>query len=80
MTLVHIGPYTTAKVCWDCVHAEYMAKSIYAQNDLESTFYEMCCEKGVDVQAFLMSLQYKCEELVVAGVSITDRDYQRTVL
>ena len=55
-------------------------KSVYAQNDLESTFYEMCCEKEGDVRAFLMSLQYKCEELVVAGVSITDRDYQCTIL
>ena len=55
-------------------------KSVYAQNDLESTFYEMCCEKEGDVQAFLMSLQYKCEELVAAGVSITDRDYQCTIL
>ena len=79
-TAVRMGPYTTAKVRWDRVHAEYTAKSVYAQNDLESTFYEMRCEKGGDVRAFLTSLRYKREELAAAGVSITDRDYQRTVL
>ena len=75
-----MGPYTTAKARWDCVHIEYTAKSIYAKNDLETTFYDMCCEKGGDVRAFLTSLQYKREELAAAGVSITDRDYQRMVL
>ena len=26
LTAVCMGPYTTAKVCWDRIHAEYMAK------------------------------------------------------
>ena len=77
---VHMGPYTTAKARWDWVHAEFTTKSIYAQNDLEATFYDMRCEKGGDIRAFLTSLQYKQEELAAAGVSITDRDYQHTVL
>ena len=55
-TAVRMGPYTTAKARWDRVHTEYTAKSVYAQNDLESTFYEMRCEKGGDVRAFLTSL------------------------
>ena len=75
-----MGPYPTAKARWDVVHAEFTAKSVYAQNDLEATFYDMRCEKGGDVRAFLTSLRYRCEELAVAGVSITDRDYQQTVL
>ena len=75
-----MGPYTTAKARWDQVSAEFTAKSVYAQNDLESAFYEMKCQKGDDVCIFLTSLQYKREELAAAGVSITDRDYQRTVL
>ena len=75
-----MGPYPTAKARWDVVHAEFTAKSVYAQNDLEATFYDMRCEKGGDVWAFLTSLRYKREELAAAGMSITDRDYQQTVL
>jgi hypothetical protein len=40
----------------------------------------MHCAKGTDVHTFLTTLQYKCEELAAAGVSITDCDYQCTVL
>jgi hypothetical protein len=77
---VRMGPYPTTKARWDRVHDEFTAKSIYAQNDLESTFYDMRCAKGSDVHVFLMSLQYKCEELAAAGVSISDKEYQRMVL
>ena len=55
-TAVCMGPYTTAKARWDRVHTEFTAKSIYAQNNLEATFYDMRCEKGGDVRAFLTSL------------------------
>ena len=79
-TAVRMGPYPTAKARWDRVHDEFTAKSVYAQNDLESTFHEMRCAKGGDVRAFLTSLRYKREELAAAGVSITPKDYQRTVL
>ena len=75
-----MGPYSSAKARWDWVHDEFMAKSIYAQNDLESTFHEMRCAKGGDIRAFLTSLRYKREELAAASVSITPKDYQRTVL
>ena len=79
-TAVRMGPYTTAKARWDRVSTEFTAKSVYAQNDLESAFYEMRCQKGEDVRVFLTNLRYKREELAAAGVLITDRDYQRTVL
>ena len=79
-TAVRMGPYSTAKARWDRVSTEFTAKSVYAQNDLESAFYEMRCQKGEDVRVFLTNLWYKREELAAAGVLITDRDYQRTVL
>lgn len=79
-TAVRMGPYTSAKARWDRVHDEFTAKSVYAQNDLESTFHEMRCAKGGDVRAFLTGLRYKREELAAAGVSVTPKDYQRTVL
>jgi hypothetical protein len=50
------------------------------QNGLESTFYDMQCAKGGDVHVFLTSLWYKHEELSAAGVSISDKEYQRMVL
>jgi hypothetical protein len=79
-TAVRMGAYPTAKARWDRVNDEFTAKSVYAQNDLESTFYDMRCAKGGDVHVFLTSLRYKREELSAAGVSISDKEYQRTVL
>ena len=40
----------------------------------------MQCTKGTDVRTFLTSLRYKREELAAAGVHITQREYQCTVL
>jgi len=79
-TVVHMGPYLTAALRWEQVTDEFTAKSVYVQNDLETTFYDMRCLRGGDVHVFLRSVQYKCEELVAAGVYITNKDYQRTVL
>jgi transposase InsO family protein len=79
-TAVCMGAYPTAKARWDRVNDEFTAKSVYAQNDLESTFYDMRCAKGGDVHVFLTSLRYKREELSAVGVSISDKEYQWTVL
>ena len=79
-TTIRLSAYDTAKERWKRVNEEFTAKSIYAQNDLESAFLDMKCPKGGDVRTFLTSLRSKCEELAAAGVKITDRDYQRTVL
>ncbi len=79
-TAVRMGTISTAQLRWYRVTDEFTAKSVYAQNDLESSFYEMRCTKGGDVRAFLGSLRYKCEELAAAGVHITNKEYQRTVL
>jgi hypothetical protein len=59
---------------------EYQAKSSYVQNDLEQSFLDMHCTKGEDVRTFLKGLQYKHNELAAAGVTVSDRDYRRTVL
>ena len=79
-TAIRVGNFNTAKERWQKVSDEYTAKSTYAQNDLEQAFLEMRCIKGGDIRAFLSTLRYKREELAAAGVSITDRDYLRTVL
>ena len=40
----------------------------------------MACSKGEDVRVFLTGLRYKREELAAAGVRITHKEYQRTLL
>jgi hypothetical protein len=65
---------------WSHVHDEYMAKSMYAQNNLESEFFEMHCPKVGDIRTFLTSLRYKHEELVATGVHVTNKEYQCTIL
>jgi hypothetical protein len=80
MTTLHLFNYPTAKAHWEQLVEEHRAKSAYTQNDLEATFFEMTCPKGGNVRAFLMDLCYKCEELVAAGMRITDKEFQRTLL
>ena len=79
-TAVHVGPILNARLRWDWVQDEFIAKSIYVQNDLETAFYDMRCLRGGDVQTFLTSLRYKHEEIAAAGVRINNKDYQCMVL
>jgi hypothetical protein len=50
------------------------------QNDLKQSFLDMRCTKEEDVRTFLKGLQYKHDELVAAGVTVSDHDYRCTVL
>ena len=77
---IHLQVYTTAKTRWDHLVSEFTAQSVYAQNNLEQAFFDMHCVKGVNVCVFLTSLHYKREELAAAGVLITQKEYQHTVL
>jgi hypothetical protein len=70
----------TAKECWDQLVKEFTAHSIYAQNDLEQAFFDMQCTKGMDAQVFLTSLRYKQEELAAAGIQVSPREYECTML
>jgi len=71
---------STTKERWDMVTKEYQAKSAYAQADLHQAFLEMRCAKGGDVREFLASLGCKREELAAAGVLVTEKEYERTIL
>jgi hypothetical protein len=71
---------STAKARWDHLVFEFTAQSVYAQNDLEEAFFNMACTKGEDVRSFLTGLHYKREELAAAGVRITQKEYQHTML
>ena len=79
-TVLGLNSCTSTAMCWSRVSTEYTAKSIYAQNDLEQTFLDMCCPRGGDVRPFLTSMRNKHEELAAAGIAITQKDYQHTML
>lgn len=79
-TIMRLSSCITTKDRWDSVTQEYQAKSAYAQADLHQAFLEMRCAKGGDVREFLGNLCYKKEELAAAGVVITDKEYERTIL
>ena len=71
---------TTAKEHWEAITQKYQAKSAYVQADLHQAFLDMCCVKGEDVRTFLASLCYKKEELAAAGVQVSEKEYEHTIL
>jgi hypothetical protein len=77
---IQLHSLPAVKACWDHLVTEFTAQSVYAQNDLEQAFFDMCYTKGEDVQVFLTFLRYKREELAAVGVRITSKEYQHTVL
>jgi hypothetical protein len=79
-TVMCLSGCETTKERWDAVTSEYKAKSQYAQADLHQTFLEMRCAKGGDVREFLTNLCCKREELAAAGVTVTKKEYERTIL
>jgi hypothetical protein len=72
--------HKTAKEQWEAVELEYMAKSKFARNDLKQEFFSMRCLRGGNICAFLTSLQTKWNQIKAAGVTISDNDFERTVL
>jgi hypothetical protein len=79
-TMIHLSHFSMAREHWEKVSQKYTAKSTYAQNNLKQSFLKMHCTKGGDVWAFLTGLRYKHKELTATSVTITDWDYQCTVL
>jgi hypothetical protein len=79
-TEMRLASCSTTKERWAVVSRDYQAKSAYAQADLHQAFLEMRCAKGTDVREFLTSLCYKHEELAAAGVEVTEKEYEQTIL
>jgi len=79
-TALCMDAYPTTQSQWDRIRKEFTAMSGFVQTRLETAFYEMRCQRGGDVRAFLTNLCYKRCELAAAGVRITNRDYLRTAL
>ena len=80
VTMLEVRRYKTTKERWDIVKLEFMAKSAYTRNALHQSFMEMRCPKGGDVRAFLTSLKTRHNELLAAGVTVNDKDFEHTVL
>jgi hypothetical protein len=72
--------FPTAEAQWSTVNALFTVKSVYTKANLHQAFLDMCCPKGGDVQEYLTSLKMKCHELKVANVSVTNTEYQHTIL
>ena len=79
-TAMDIDVFSTAEVQWSAVNALFTVKSMYMKADLHQAFLNMCCPKGGNVWEYLTSLKIKCYKLKAAEVSITDTEYQHTIL
>jgi hypothetical protein len=79
-TAIDMEGFPTAEVQWSTLNALFTTKSIYTKADLHQAFLDMCCLKGGNVREYLTSLKMKCHELKVANISVTNTEYQRTIL
>jgi hypothetical protein len=79
-TAMEVFIHKTAKKRWDAVKLEYTAKSKFTRNDLKQEFFSMWCPKGGDICTFLYSLRTKQNQIKAAGVTISDDDFEQTVL
>jgi len=80
VTMLEVRQYKTAKEWWHVVTQEFMVKSAYARNALHRSFVDMRCPKGGNVWAFLTNLKMRRNELLAAGVTINNKDFERMVL
>ena len=55
-------------------------KSVYTRHALHQSFLDMQCPKGGNIRAFLESLKMRRNELEVARVTITEAEFEHTVL
>ena len=72
--------YPTVKEQWDAITLIAMPKSAHARVHMHQSFLDMRCSKGSDVREFLTSLKKRRHELKAAGVTVTEPEYERTVL
>jgi len=72
--------YPTVKEQWDVISALFAAKSEYAKTDLRQAFLNMRCPKGGNVREFLTTLKKKRHKLKAAGVTVTEPEYESTIL
>jgi hypothetical protein len=79
-TAMDIDTFTTAEVQWSAINTLFTTKSMYKKANLHQAILNMCCPKGGDIQEFLTSLKIKHHKLTAVNVSVTDTEYQCTIL
>ena len=79
-TVMCLSKCQTAFEQWETITQEYQAKSAFVQADLHQVFLDMYCAKEEDIWKFLADLCYKREELAAAGVQVTEKEYEYTIL
>ena len=72
--------FNTTKECWDYIKKCFLAKSEHAKADLYQAFINMKCPRNSKVWEFLNEMSTKRHELEVIGVTISNIDYQHTIL
>ena len=65
---------------WDAVKLEFTVRRKHARNGLKQEFLDMCCLREGDIWAFLMSLWTKCNKIQAAGATVSDEEYEQTIL
>jgi hypothetical protein len=77
---IDMEKYPTVKQQWDVISVLFAAKSEYAKTDLRQAFLNMHCPKGGDVREFLTTLRKRHHKLKAAGMTITEPEYESTIL
>jgi gag-polypeptide of LTR copia-type len=78
--VVRIRKLDTVAKKWELVSDEFTRKGLFARADMQQTFMESKCPRGMNVRRWLTDLGTKREELVTSGIMITDTEYRFTIL
>jgi len=72
--------YPTVKEQWDALTLLTTPKTAHAQANMHQSFLDMQCLKGGNIWEFLSSLKKWCHKLTAAGVTVTEPEYERTII
>ena len=72
--------FKTTKEHWDYIKKCFSAKSEHTKANLYQAFIDMKCPKNSEVQEFLNEMSTKHHKLEAIGVTISNIDYQHTIL
>ena len=68
--------YSMAKAQWDALIELAAPKTMHALANMHQSFLDMRCPKGGDVREFLTALKKRHYELKVAGITVTEQEYE----
>ena len=72
--------FRITKECWDYIKKCFLAKSKHAKANLYQVFINIKCPRNNDVWEFLNEMSTKHHKLEVIGVTISNINYQCTIL